>query len=178
MAQLQTTEARDELLKAYQARKEEEDRKRIKDALKREFKNVERDSQQKVRIGRTLLTDTRFNGDEKFIDVYAPWLIDQVIAQKPQLKKVLPQGQLTAVGEYANIVNSFQGYRDENFSKINDKRVIPILIAALDMPDNVYPEHQQGCVVRGNPGESTKRNLDRQNVPIALALILTGIHPY
>ncbi len=136
--------------------------------LKREFKNPKREQQDKLKIGRTLLTDSRFNTEKDFINDYVPWLIDQVVAQQATIKQVLPEGQLTPVGEFANIANSFQGHRDENFDKIKSKRVIATLITALAMPDNVYPEHQPGCIIRGKPGESTGRNLDRQNVPVAL----------
>ena len=137
--------------------------------LKREFKNPKRDQQEKLKIGRTLLTDERFKDDKQFIDDYAPWLIDQVIAQQATFKKELVDGQLTPVGEYANIANNSQGFRGQSFAKIEDNRLIPILISALDMPDNVFGEHQDSCVVRGIPGEPTGRNLDRQNVPVALA---------
>ena len=136
--------------------------------LKREFKNPKRDQQEKLTIGRTLLSDQRFNGDKEFIDEYAPWLIDQVVAQETNIKQVLVEYQLTPVGEYANIANGFQGHSVENFFKIKDKRVIPVLIAALEMPDTVYGEHR-GCDRGGKPGEGTQRNVDRQNVPIALA---------
>lgn len=137
--------------------------------LKREFQNDKRGQQEKLKIGRALLTDTRFDIDNRFIDDYAPWLIRQVIAQRASITQILPEGRLTPIGEYANIANSFQGHSDENLDKIRTDRVVATLIAALEMRDNVYSKHQEGCIVRGKPGASTGRNLDRQNVPVALA---------
>ncbi|MCQ9208879.1 MAG: HEAT repeat domain-containing protein [Omnitrophica bacterium] len=46
--------------------------------------------------------------------------------------------------------------------------MIPILIKCLSAPDNMYGK-EQGCVIRGEPGESTGRNVQRQQIPIALA---------
>lgn len=144
------------------------DEKLARQLLAKEFANPKRATQDKIRIGNSLLTDDRFNGKGEFIDAYAPWLIDQVIAQKGQVKDVLVENLRTPIGEYGNIANSFQGHKSKHFSKIRDRRVIPVLVAALDMPDRIYGAGD-GHHVRGKPGDSTGRNLDRQNVPVALA---------
>lgn len=74
----------------------------------------------------------------------------------------------SAVGEYAYLGSSFGGYKDIDFTPYKDARLVPVLIRCLDAPDHVNPE-DQGCVVRGNPGEPSGRNTARQQIPVALA---------
>ena len=74
----------------------------------------------------------------------------------------------TAVGEYAYLGSSFDGYKDIDFAPFKDPRVVPVLIRCLDAPDHVFAE-EQGCVVMGKPGEPSGRNTARQQIPVALA---------
>jgi hypothetical protein len=103
-----------------------------------------------------------------FVPEYRNFLINAILkggnAEFNRTKTSTP----TAIGEYACIAGGIGGTRGIPFSAVADKRVIPVLITALSAPDNIYPV-EQGCLVRGKPGESTGRNTQRQGVPLALA---------
>ncbi len=104
-----------------------------------------------------------------FITEFAGYLVGAILdgGQKEFCRK-LPEHPMTAVGEYAYLASNFQGYKRVDFAPFKDVRLVPILISCLDAPDNVYSANQ-GCCIRGKPGESTGRNTARQQIPVALA---------
>jgi len=104
-----------------------------------------------------------------FVAEFAGYLIGAILdgGQKEFCRK-LPEHPMTAVGEYAYLASHFDGYKCIDFAPFKDARLVPILIRCLDAPDNVYSANQ-GCCVRGKPGESTGRNTARQQIPVALA---------
>ncbi len=63
-----------------------------------------------------------------------------------------------AIGQYALIAADFSGFSSQDFEVMKDPRVIPILIQALNAPDNATPS-----------GQRDKRNVERQLLPYALA---------
>lgn len=119
----------------------------------------------RLQLGRLLLQTYKAPG---FMREYAHFLIDAVLndGEKEFCRK--RERKLSAVGEYVFIASGFEGYSSDAFEKIKDKRVIPILIKCLNAPDNIYGK-QQGCVIMGKVGEPTGRNVQRQQIPIALA---------
>lgn len=119
----------------------------------------------KLQLGRVLLQRYKVPG---FMREYANFLIGAVLNGGEEEFCRKRERKLSAVGEYAFIASGFEGYSSDAFEKIKDKRVIPILIKCLNAPDNVYGK-QRGCVIRGKPGEPTGRNVQRQQIPIALA---------
>ena len=103
-----------------------------------------------------------------FITEYRSFLIDAILNGGKEEFCVPKPGTQTAVGEYAGISGGIDAPRGVLFSDVADKRVIPVLIDCLAAPDHVYPE-DQGCVIRGKPGDATGRNTQRQGIPLALA---------
>ncbi len=118
----------------------------------------------RLQLGRFLIQRYEVAG---FMYKYADFLIDAVLNGGEEEFCRKRERKLSAVGEYGFIASGFEGYSSDAFEKIKDKRVIPILIKCLNAPDNVYGK-QQGCVIRGKPGEPTGRNVQRQQIPIAL----------
>ncbi len=104
-----------------------------------------------------------------FVKEFADYLVGQIVSGgEKEFCAKLPERTMTAVGEYAYLASHFDGYKAVDFRFFKDKRVVPVLIACLNAPDNVYCANQ-GCCVRGKPGEPTGRNTARQQIPIALA---------
>ncbi|MHC4200910.1 MAG: hypothetical protein ACYSU0_13035 [Planctomycetota bacterium] len=117
-----------------------------------------------LQLGRVLLTQYKAPG---FIDEYAPFLVNAVLVGGEKEFCVKRERKISAVGEYAFIASGFEGHSPGHFEKIKDKRVIPVLIKWLDAPDNVWGG-RDGCMA-GKAGESTGRNVQRQQIPVALA---------
>jgi hypothetical protein len=129
------------------------------------FKKKNTPLKHNLELGKTLLQWLKEPG---FIDIYAPFLIDAVLeGGEADFCRKRSEGTISAVGEYAWIASDFGGHESKNFDKIHDKRVIPILTKCLNAPDMIYGE-QSGCI-RGEKGTSTKRNTQRQMIPVALA---------
>lgn len=89
--------------------------------------------------------------------------------------------RITAIGELAYSAGGFEGVPASVFEAARElvpaERLIDILERSLEAPDTVYPE-KQGCIVMGEPGESSGRNVPRQLLPLALAkLNATGSIP-
>jgi len=126
----------------------------------------------KLRMGHFLLTGERPGKDEfpkGFVKEFAKFLVGAVLdGGREEFCRKLPERTMTAVGEYAYLASNFDGYKIVDFRPFKDARVVPVLIACLNAPDNVYCA-DQGCCIRGEPGEATGRNTARQQIPIALA---------
>jgi hypothetical protein len=126
----------------------------------------------KLRMGHFLLTGQRPGKDEfpkGFGKEFAKYLIARILdGGEKEFCGKFPQGTMTAVGEYAYLASHFDGYKAIDFAPFKDTRVAGVLIKCLNAPDNVYCVNQ-GCCVRGKPGESTGRNTARQQIPVALA---------
>ncbi len=136
--------------------------------MKKEFRNKNRTVSDKIELGDLLLSNRNYRTPD-FIKEYAPFLIEEILSSGSKtFNTKLDVHTKTAIGQYANIASDFMGYHSEHFKNISDKRVIPILIKAMDAPDRLFGK-QLGCVIRGKPEESTGRNVERQQIPIALA---------
>jgi hypothetical protein len=126
----------------------------------------------KLQMGHFLLTNHRPQREgfpQTFVAEFAQYLIQAVLigGEAEFFRKqdgVFP----TAVGEYACLASDFEGYKGVDFAPFKDARVVPVLIRCLNAPDNIYGTNQ-GCVIRGKPGEATGRNTARQQLPVALA---------
>ena len=107
----------------------------------------------------------------EFIDEYGKFLLNAVLkGGKKRFCRKREVGELSAVGEYAFIAGDVAAHSPKKLAKIKDARVIRILISCLKAPDNIYGSFEhQGDNIRGKPGELTGRNLERQQIPIALA---------
>jgi len=127
----------------------------------------------KYQLGNYLLRAQTPNLDRKpgdppgFVTEYRKFLVDAIVNGGTEEFCVPKSYSRTAVGEYAGIAGGIDGPVGILFSDVADKQVIPVLIECLAAPDNVYPK-EQGCVIRGNPGDSTGRNTQRQGIPLAL----------
>lgn len=145
------------------------DRATARQTARTAFGNPQTSREQKLQLGKLMLTRLEEPG---FIDMYAPFLVDAVLngGQDEFMQKRI-EHRISAVGEYAFIASDFDGMSSALFPKLADKRVIPVLINCLDAPDHVWPK-EQGDVIRGKPkgkpGESTGRNTQRQQIPVAL----------
>jgi hypothetical protein len=122
--------------------------------------------EEKVRIADTMMR--REMGAIDFIDAYAPVLVELVVhGGAEEMMRPNPIGTPTAVGQYAWIASDFGGFSSKHFDKVADKRTIPALIECLSAPDEL--NRADDHVRRGNPGESSGRNTQRQQIPVALA---------
>ena len=144
------------------------DKELAAELMKKEFRNKNRSVSDRIELGELLLSPNRYYTPD-FGKEYAPFLIEEILSSGTKtFNTKLDEHTKTAIGQYAYIASGFMGYSSEHFEFISDKRVIPVLIKAMDAPDKVYGE-QLGCCIRGKPGESTKRNVERQQIPVALA---------
>jgi len=124
------------------------------------FRKPDTGTYHKLECGRFLLTCSTVPTPD-FINEYAPFLIDAVITQgSEEFLKVREDDyiRLSAVGEYAFIASGFHGHNPKHFEKLQDRRVIPVLIHCLDAPD-----------YKPGPPFLGRRNVERQEIPIALA---------
>ena len=123
----------------------------------------------KLKIAKFLVARGPLN-DPTFIETYAPFLLDAALHGGDEFMKARVNHEISAVGEYAFIASDFDGMSSALFPKIADKRMIGVLIRCLDAPDHINGARTGlDCVMHGNPGESTKRNTQRQQIPLALA---------
>ena len=136
------------------------------------FRAADTPRQTKLRMGHFLLEGNRpqqAGFPNEFVEEFAKYLIGIILDDgEMEFFKELEQLQLSAVGEYACLASDFNGYKSVDFTPFKDARLVPILIRCLNAPDNVYAKNQ-GCVIRGQPGEPTGRNVARQLIPVALA---------
>lgn len=122
----------------------------------------------KLRMGHFLLEGNRPQ-QAGFVAEFAKYLVQAIVdGGEAEFCQKLEEHPTTAVGEYAYLASDFDGYKGIDFAPFQDVRVVPILIRCLDAPDNVYGK-EQGCVIRGEPGNPTGRNTARQQIPVALA---------
>lgn len=106
---------------------------------------------------------------KEFVAEFARYLVHSVLdGGEAEFCQKLEESPTTAVGEYAYLASDFNGYKGIDFALFKDARVVPILIRCLDAPDNTFSANQ-GCVIRGKPGEASGRNIARQQIPVALA---------
>ena len=137
------------------------------------FRKADTSRVHKYQLGNYLLRAQTPNLDRKpgdppgFVEEYRKFLINAIMNGGKEEFCVPKTYSRTAVGEYAGIAGGIDGPVGVLFSDVVDKQVIPVLIECLAAPDNVHPK-DQGCVIRGNPGESTGRNTQRQGIPLAL----------
>ena len=128
--------------------------------------------QTKLRMGHFLLEGNRPRREgfpNAFVAEFARHLVQAILdGGEAEFCQKLEGHPMTAVGEYAYLASDFDGYKGLDFAPFKDARLVPILIRCLDAPDNVFSA-DQGCVVRGKPGEPTGRNTARQQIPVALA---------
>lgn len=126
----------------------------------------------KLRMGHFLLTSNRPQREgfpQAFVAEFAQYLTQAILdGGEAEFCRKLEGGLTTAVGEYACLASSFDGYTGIDFAPFKDARVVPVLVRCLNAPDNTYATNQ-GCLIRGKPGESTGRNTARQQIPVALA---------
>lgn len=126
----------------------------------------------KLKLGHFLLEGIRPQREgfpKEFVAEFARYLVQAVLdGGEAEFCQKLEGHPTTAVGEYAYLASDFDGYKGIDFAPFKDARVVPILIRCLDAPDNVFSV-DQGCVMRGKPGEATGRNTARQQIPVALA---------
>jgi len=128
------------------------------------FRAADASRELKLRLGHLMLEQNRPQLEgfpQEFVKEFAAYLIGAVLdGGEAEFCRKLPGGTTTAVGEYAWLASDFGGYMNLDFAPFKDARVVPVLIACLDAPDDV---------IRGRPGESTGRNGARQQIPVALA---------
>ncbi len=108
------------------------------------------------------------DADPAFVPEYKAFIVDAILNGGKEEFCVAKIDSRTAVGEYATIAGGIGSLREIDFSCVADPQVIPVLMTCLSAPDHVYAK-DQGCLRRGNPGESTGRNTQRQGIPLALA---------
>lgn len=121
---------------------------------------------EKVRTADVMMR--REMGAADFMDAYAPVLVELVVhGGAEEMMRPNPVGTPTAVGQYAWIASDFGGFSSNDFAKVADKRVIPALTECLSAPDEL--NRADDHVRLGNPGESSGRNTQRQQIPVALA---------
>jgi len=129
---------------------------------------------QRLGIGGWLLGRHPSRGGELppgFDREYAAWLVQAAIADNgDSLMVVTELGTETPVAHLAWWAGGHQGFPATSFPTDADRRVIPVLVRCLDAPDAVWPA-QQGDCVHGEPGTSTRRNSQRQCIPLALAAL-------
>jgi hypothetical protein len=149
------------------------DASRSREIALAEFRKPDTSRVHKCQLGNYLLRTQTPNLDRKpgdspgFITEYRDFLIDAIVNGGKAEFCVPKEDTQTAVGEYAGIAGGINGPVGILFSDVADKRVIPVLIECLSAPDHVYPK-EQGCVIRGKPGEPSGRNTQRQGIPLAL----------
>ena len=126
----------------------------------------------RLEIGKWLLTRSfsrdKWLAESGFSREYAVWLVNTAIEDKGDSLMAVSTGGETAVGQLAWWSAGFEGFSAASFPLDADRRVIPILVRCLGAPDHVWAEDQGDCI-RGKPGTSTGRNVQRQCIPIALA---------
>lgn len=137
------------------------------------FRAKESSRELKLCMGHFLLEGTRPKSKEfpeGFVAEYAKYLINAVLdGGEAEFCQKLDGLSPTAVGEYAYLASSFDGYRSIDFAPFKDARLVPILSHCLDAPDNVVPKDQGDAVVlNAKPGDPTGRNVARQQIPVAL----------
>lgn len=135
-----------------------------------QFRRADLTRQQKLTVSHVILQvfDPKDFGME-----YAPYLLKAVLDGGEKEFSTPREDTISAVGEYVFIASSFGGLNSKHWETIKDKRVIPVLVKCLVAPDNVYPKNQRGLVI-GTPGQATGRNVQRQQIPIALAKLNAG----
>ncbi|MES2657568.1 MAG: hypothetical protein V4689_03065 [Verrucomicrobiota bacterium] len=138
------------------------------------FRAADTPRQTKLLTGHFLLEGNRpqqADFPSAFVAEFARYLVQAILdGGEAEFCQKLEQRHPTAVGEYACLVSDFNGYKGIDFAPFMDPRVVPILIRCLDAPDTVFPK-DQGCVIRGQPGEPTGRNVARQQIPVTLAML-------
>lgn len=148
------------------------DRPAATEAAVAAFRAKDASREQKLRLGHFVLQVNRPQSDgypQAFLKEFAAYLVQAVLdGGNAEFCRKLPDGTITAVGEYAYLASGFSGYPDVDFAPFKDPRVVPVLIRCLEAPDNVWPK-DQGDFIRGKPGEPTGRNTARQQIPVALA---------
>ncbi len=136
------------------------------------FSAADTSRQTKLRMGNFILGGNhpqQAGFPSAFVAEFARYLIEAIVMDgEAEFCQKLDGLHLTAVGEYAYLASDFDGYKSVDFTPFKDARLVPVLIRCLNAPDNVHPVNQ-GCVIRGKPGEPTGRNVARQQIPIALA---------
>lgn len=136
------------------------------------FRAADTSRKTKLEMGHFVLADNRLKqagAPGAFVAEFAKHLIQAILdGGETEFCQKLEEHTLTAVGEYAYLGSDFDGYKDIDFAPFKDARVVPILIRCLNAPDEVYAK-EQGCVIRGQPGDPTGRNIARQQIPVALA---------
>lgn len=116
----------------------------------------------------------KHNRKPEYVDAYTKFLVAAVL--DGGLEEIFnPKREIrtpTAIGQYAFIASNFGGFSTTDFDKIKDARVIPVLIEALNAPDTYDPSKKNQKIqkpVMGKPWISAGRNIDRQQIPVALA---------
>lgn len=136
------------------------------------FRAEDTSRERKLELGRILVRGRESISSAEmppFMPEYASFLVDAVLnGGADEFCAKREERRPSAVGEYALIASGYAGHSASDFKYIKDRRVIPTLIKCLDAPDHVHGQ-PQGCAVFGKPGESTGRNGQRQQIPIALA---------
>jgi hypothetical protein len=139
------------------------------------FRAKDSSRQTKLQIGRFMMTRSRPGRfgkkgfPKEFVKEFAKFLVGAVLdGGQKEFCVAVPEGAMTAVGEYAYLSSYFQGYKGVDFKPFKDTRLVPILLSGLNAPDNVHSD-ASGCCRHGKPGEATGRNTARQQIPIALA---------
>ncbi len=122
----------------------------------------------KLSVAHLLLIDLKVPG---FMAEYGPFLIEGVL-KGGEAEFMTPQTTHTptAVGHYAFLASGFERFPADQFDKVRDARVIPILIKGLEAPDWLArggPGAELAEAVP--PGQPTGRNVQRQQLPVALA---------
>ncbi len=136
------------------------------------FSAADTSRQTKLRMGNFILGGNhpqQAGFPSAFVAEFARYLIEAIVMDgEAEFCQKLDGLYLTAVGEYAYLASDFDGYKSVDFAPFKDARLVPVLIRCLNAPDNVYAKNQ-GCVIRGKPGDPTGRNVARQQIPVALA---------
>lgn len=136
------------------------------------FRKSETPRQTKLWTGHFLLERNRPEQDgfpKEFAAEFAKYLIKAILdGGEAEFLQERDGSGLTAVGEYAFLSSDFSGYKGIDFTPYKDARLVPVLVRCLDAPDHVFAQ-DQGCVIRGTPGEPSGRNTERQQIPVALA---------
>lgn len=141
---------------------------RARNIALRLFRKPTTTREQKYDLAEFLLRPYVIEHIPEFISEYKEFLVDAIVDDGKDEFCIEKTATQTAVGQYSAIAGGIGSPKGIPFSKVADPRVIPILIDCLSAPDHVYPQHQ-GCIRRGEPGEPSGRNTQRQGIPLALS---------
>jgi hypothetical protein len=127
-------------------------------ATAKEYFNRKRiDKEKKLEVGRWLTQ----KGDRDTIPKFKKFLVDEIASNIGEFMKLRTQNAITAVGEYCCMAEGFNGYDKTVFETFKDPRVIPGLIAVLDVYDDAAPD------ARGDKPESiTVTKIAMQSIPV------------